>query len=506
MSSTASAAAGVREWAGLAVLALPTLVLALDMSVLYLAMPALAADLGASNTEQLWIIDIYGFMIAGFLITMGNLGDRIGRRKLLIIGAASFTLASVTAAFAASAATLIVARALLGVAGATLMPSTLALISNMFARTHQRTVAISIWIACFMSGMALGPVIGGMLLEAFWWGSVFLLAVPVMLVLLVAAPILLPEYHDANAGRLDFFSVLLSLATILPTVYGFKHIASHGPSPMPIAAISVAALIGVAFIRRQLVLAEPLIDVRLFINRAFTTTLAAILLSTAAGGGMYLLASQYLQLVVDLSPLNAGLWLIPTGVASVAGALCAPRLAAKFSPAFVVAAGLMVAVVGYIMLASASADTGFALVVAGIALVFFGAGPISALGTDLVVGAVPPQRAGSAASMSETSTELGISLGVAFLGSLSAVVYRNGITLPKGVPPDAGQQASDTLAGAIAAADQLPPSTAADLIITAQEAFTVGLNIVAIVAASLIGLLALATGIFLRQPQQTPNG
>lgn len=499
MTSTTPAAAGVREWAGLAVLALPTLVLALDMSVLYLAAPALATDLEASNTEQLWIIDIYGFMIAGFLITMGTLGDRFGRRKLLILGAAAFGLASVAAAFASSAATLIAARALLGVAGATLMPSTLALISNMFARPHQRTVAISIWISCFMSGMALGPVIGGLLLEAFWWGSVFLLAVPVMLVMLVAAPLLLPEYRDAGAGRLDFLSVLLSLATILPLVYGFKHIASHGPSPTPLAAIGVAAVIGTAFIRRQLVLTEPLINVRLFTNRAFTTTLTAILLSTAAGGGMYLLASQYLQLVADLSPLNAGLWLIPAGVASVAGALSAPRFAARFSSAFAVAAGLMVAVGGYIMLASASADTGFALVVAGIALVFFGSGPISALGTDLVVGTVTPQKAGSAASMSETSTELGISLGVAFLGSLSAVIYRHNLPLPDNVPPDARQQASDTLAGAIAAADRLPPSDAAGLIVTGQEAFTTGLNVVAVTAASLIGLLALATSILLRQ-------
>ncbi|QNG19339.1 MFS transporter [Rhodococcus triatomae] len=492
-------AAGPREWVGLAVLALPTLVLALDMSVLYLAAPALAADLQPSSTQQLWIIDIYGFMIAGFLITMGSLGDRIGRRRLLMIGALVFVVASIVAAFSTSGAMLIATRALLGIAGATLMPSTLALISNMFAQPRQRTVAISIWISCFMSGMALGPIVGGLLLETFWWGSVFLLAVPVMALLLVTAPLLLPEYRATRAVRLDLPSVVLSLATILPFVYGLKQIAAYGPSTVAVGSMAAAAALAVIFVRRQRILDDPLVDLGLFANRAFTTALLAILISTAAGGGLYLLATQYLQLVEGLSPLAAGLWLIPTGVASVAGALAAPRLAARFSAAGVVAAGLLGAVAGYVMLAAAQPGAGLALVVAGIALVFFGGGPISALGTDLVVGSVPPAKAGSAASMSETGTELGISLGVALLGSLGAAVYRSRIDLPDGLSAEAAGRADDSLTGATEIARDLPAPTASELIDSAQDALTAGLNLAALVAAAVIGILALVTAIMLRE-------
>ncbi len=214
--------AGRREWIGLAVLALPTLLASLDMSVLFLALPHLSADLGANSSQQLWILDIYGFMLAGFLVTMGTLGDRIGRRRLLMFGATAFGLASIVAAWSTSAEMLILARAALGIAGATLMPSTLALIRNMFHDARQRGVAIAVWMSCFMVGTAIGPLIGGVMLSMFWWGSVFLLAVPVMVILLVAAPTLLPEYRDAAAGRVDLTSVVLSLAAILPVIYGLK--------------------------------------------------------------------------------------------------------------------------------------------------------------------------------------------------------------------------------------------------------------------------------------------
>ncbi|NYI71013.1 DHA2 family multidrug resistance protein-like MFS transporter [Naumannella cuiyingiana] len=504
-TQTTPPGAGIRQWMGLTVLALPTLVLALDMSVLYLAAPAMTVDLRASSTEQLWIIDIYGFMIAGFLITMGTLGDRIGRRKLLMIGGIVFALASLAAAFAPSAPILIAARALLGVAGATLMPSTLALITNMFTVPRQRTAAISIWISCFMSGMALGPVIGGLLLESFWWGSVFLLAVPVMTLMLAAAPFVLPEYRDERAGRLDLLSVGLCLATILPLVYGFKQVASHGYAPESIIALAAGAAVGVVFVRRQLTVDEPLINIRLFQNRAFTTTLLAILISTAAGGGLYLLASQYLQLVQGLSPLHAGLWLIPTGIASIIGALAAPRLATRFGAGTVVAGGLLVAVAGYILLALARADTGIALVATGIALVFFGSGPISALGADIVVNTVPPEKAGSAASMSETSTELGISFGVAILGSLSSIIYRRQIVLPDHLSTPAQQTSRESLSGATDTAQQVSETTATALIESAHNAFTAGLNTTAIIAAITIALLTVAMPILTRQRKYPPK-
>ncbi|TNJ63663.1 MFS transporter [Paenibacillus hemerocallicola] len=251
--------AGRREWIGLAVLALPTLLLSLDMSVLYLAMPQLAEDLAPSSTQFLWIMDIYGFLIAGFLVTMGTLGDRIGRRKLLMIGAAAFGIASMLAAYSSSAEMLIVNRALLGIAGATLMPSTLALISNMFKDPGQRGIAISVWMSCFMVGVAIGPLIGGLLLEQFWWGSVFLLGVPIMLLLLIAAPLLLPEYRDSKAEKMDLASVGLFLAAILPIVYGLKEFAKAGALEwQPVALLLFGGLVAVWFVRRQQTLTSPL--------------------------------------------------------------------------------------------------------------------------------------------------------------------------------------------------------------------------------------------------------
>src|SRR5829696_7619884 len=207
MSAGSAPSAGRREWIGLAVLALPTLLIGLDMTALHLAVPSLSADLAPTSTQLLWITDSYGFMIAGFLITMGTLGDRIGRRRLLLIGSAAFALASAAAAYASSAAMLIAARGLLGIAGATVMPSTLALISNMFRDPRQRGAAIGAWLSTFTVGIAIGPVVGGALLEWFWWGSVFLLGVPVMALLLALAPVLLPENADAGAGRPDLTSV-----------------------------------------------------------------------------------------------------------------------------------------------------------------------------------------------------------------------------------------------------------------------------------------------------------
>lgn len=487
--------AGRREWTGLAVLALPTLVLALDMSVLHLASPQLGADLGPTGSELLWIMDIYGFMIAGFLITMGTLGDRLGRRRLLLIGAFAFGAASLLAAYATSPLTLILGRALLGVAGATLAPSTLSLISNMFKDAGQRAVAISVWISCFMAGMGIGPVVGGVLLEWFWWGSVFLPAVPVMVLLLVVGPKVLPEYRTRDAGRPDLTSVALSLAGILPTVYGLKRAAEDGFGPAPVVAIVAGAVFTVLFVRRQLRLDDPLLDLGLFGDRSFRAALLIILVSTAAGGGLYLFATQYLQLVAALPPLTAGLWLIPTAVASAAGSLVAPSLARRSRPGHVVAGGLAVAVAGYLTMAVAGADSGPVLVATGITLVFFGAGPMTALSTDLVVGSVPPRGAGSAASMSETATELGISLGVAVLGSLGTAVYRGRIegSLPGGVPADAVRHTEDTLAGATAAARDLPAAVGDRLLEAGREAFTAGLNIAALVGAALVAALAVVS-------------
>ncbi len=477
--------AGRREWIGLAVLALPTLLLSVDVSVLYLALPHLSTELGASGIQQLWIMDIYGFMLSGFLVTMGTLGDRIGRRKLLLIGAAAFSVASVVAASSTSAEMLIAARAALGIAGATLMPSTLALISNMFRAPRQRSLAIAIWMNCFLVGMLIAPLLGGLLLERFGWGSAFLMGVPVMLVLLLTAPMLLPEYRDPAGGPLELTSVILSLSAILPTIYGIKELARDGWYPLPVAAIALGGLVGVVFVRRQRGLAHPLLDLRLFANRAFSATLVIQLLVTLVLGGMGLLVPLYLQLVEGLSPLRAGLWMVPQMLGMMASAMLAPVLVRWTRPANVMAVGLVLAAVGFLVLTQVDSVGGRSLLVLGFVTAAVGIAPMGVLGTDLVVGAAPPEKAGSAASASETSNELGIALGVATLGSLVTAVYRHRIAghVSDSVPASAADSARESLVEAVSVAQSLPDPLRAALLDPAREAFTLGLNTAAGVGA-----------------------
>ncbi|TDB81305.1 MFS transporter [Actinomadura sp. KC216] len=479
--------AGLKEWMGLAVLALPTLLLSLDITVLHLAVPELSADLRPSNTQTLWIIDIYGFMIAGFLVTMGTLGDRIGRRRLLLGGAAAFGAASAVAAYASSPEALIAARTLLGIAGATLMPSTLSLISNMFRDARQRGLAIGIWATMFSAGIAIGPVAGGALLDHFWWGSVFLLGVPVMVLLLAAGPFLLPEFRDTKAGRPDLASVALSLVTMLAITYGIKELPKHGPGLLPMLTIGIGIAAGVVFVRRQRRLADPLLDVSLFADRAFSGALVSLLVSTGMVGGAYLFITQYLQLVQDLSPLRAGLWLLPAAVALIIASLAAPIIARRVRPAYVIGAALAVSTLGYALLTQVDAEAGLPLLVAGFVLVYIGTGPTTALGTDLVVGSAPPEKAGAASALGETSTELGVALGVAGLGSLGTAAYRDQM------PADAPAAVRDTLAGAVAA------GTDGALLTTAREAFTTGLTTAATAGAVLTAAVAVLAVLTLRQ-------
>ena len=477
--------AGRREWIGLAVLALACLVYAMDVTVLNLAVPALSADLRPTSTQLLWILDIYGFVVAGSLITMGTLGDRMGRRRLLMIGAAAFGLASVLAAFSTSAEMLIATRALLGIAGATLAPGTLSLIRNMFLDPRQRTVAIGVWITSFSAGGAVGPLLGGVLLERYWWGSVFLLAVPVMLLLLALGPVLLPEFRDPAAGRLDLFSAALSLAAVLATIYGLKRIAEHGVGWLPILSILVGLAVGAVFVRRQRTLADPLLGLRLFANTAFAASLALYTLGALVAFGSFVFIAQYLQLVLGLSPLRAGLWTLPSAAGFIVGSMLAPIVVRRVRPAFVMAGGLALAAAGFALLTRLDGASDLALLVAGNALLSLGISPVFTLATDLVVGSAPTERAGAASAISETGAEFGGALGIAILGSIGAAVYRRQVSdaLPAGVPPEAAAATRDTLGGALAAAEQLPPQLGAALLETAREAFTQGVQLAAGISA-----------------------
>ena len=496
-----TAKAGRREWIGLAVIALPCLLYSMDLTVLYLAVPSLTTDLEPSSSELLWITDIYGFFLAGFLITMGTLGDRIGRRRLLLIGAAAFGVASTLAAFSTSVEMLIVSRALLGVAAATLAPSTLSLIRNMFLDPGQRTFAIGVWATSFSVGAALGPLFGGVLLEFFWWGSVFLLAVPVMLALLALGPRLLPEYRDPGAGRLDLVIAGLSIVVVLAVIYGLKEIAANGLGRAPLVSILVGLAVGALFVRRQQTLRDPLIDLHLFRSRRFSASLAANTLSLAIAFGIFLFIAQYLQLVLGYSPLEAGLLTVPSSGGFIAGSMLAPALVRFVRPGYVVAGSLLVTAVGLTMLAQVEADSSVALVVAGSVIVALGVAPPVTLGTDLVVGCVPPERAGVASGISETGAELGGALGIAVLGSIGLAVYRSQFAdaVPAGVAPGTAEQAEDTLGGATQAVEGLPSELGQPVLDAAREAFTQGFQVAAVTGAAVAVATALVAGLLLRR-------
>ncbi len=458
MNTEISSRAGWRQWMGLAVVALPTLLVSVDVFVLLLALPKLSEDLHATSTQQLWIMDVYGFLLSGFLVTMGTLGDRIGRRRLLLAGAAAFGAASVVAAYSTSPEMLIGARALLGIAGATLAPSALALISTMFRDPRQRAVAISVWMTCFMAGAAIGPLAGGALLNHFWWGSAFLLGVPAMVLLLVTGPFLLPESRDAGAGRLDLASVALSLATILPVVYGLKELAKDGWRPVPIVVTLAGLAFGAVFVSRQRRLADPLLDLRLFADRAFATALGAMMFGTMLSGAIMMFITQYFELVRGLSPLGAGVWLLPAVCASTVSVLSAPHLARRVRPAYAIGGGMALAAVGLLVITQASGGSGTLTVATGFALISLGCGPMVVLTIDLVIGAAPPAKAGSAAALNETCGQLGFALGIAALGSIATAVYRHHVPrgVPAGVSPATARATHDTLTAATSAARGLP--------------------------------------------------
>jgi DHA2 family multidrug resistance protein-like MFS transporter len=479
-----------REWLGLAVLLLPTLLLFLAMTVLFLATPYIAADLGPSGGQVLWINDIYGFVMAGFLVTMGTLGDRVGRRRVLLAGAALFAVASVGAAYAPNAEVLIGFRALMGLGAAALMPATLSLITTMFHDARQRATAIGLWAASVSAGVALGPLVGGLLLEALWWGAAMLIGVPVMAVVLVAAPFLIPEYRAPESGRLDLFSVLLLLASLLPFVYGVKKLAEYGFAAEPLMALAVGAGAAAVFVRRQLRLSDPLLDMRLFSNRTFSGALAVSTFATVALGGVYLLFTQYLQLVAEQSPLRAGLWILPAALTLVVVSTAAPGIAARVRPAYVIAAGMTLSAVGYLMMAQADDASGMALMIAGFYVLYPGMAPVMALVPGMVMGAAPPEKAGAASAVNSTVSDLGLAMGVAFLGSVGTGLYRAGMagSVPAELSGDRAAEAAGTLPGALSAAEELPAQVGAALVDSAQQAFTDGLNATAWVA----GILSLA--------------
>ncbi len=496
--------AGRREWIALAVLCLPTLLTTVDISVLILALPRLATDLGASSAQQLWVTDIYGFLIAGFLVLMGTLGDRIGHRTVLLGGAAGFLVASLLAAYSTSIEMLLVSRALLGIAAATVMPSVLALISRLFPNPVQMGAAMGIWGTSIMLGVILGPVVGGLLLDSFWWGSIFLMGVPVMALLLVVGPRLLPMTRNPHAGRLDPLSAVLSLAALLPVVYGLKEVARAGWQPEALGAVLIGLAFTSAFVTRQRHLAQPMLDLELFRNPVVGTV---VLLGLAFGfitAGAGLVSTLYMQLVEGMSPLSVALWmLIPAG-AMIIGGNVGPAIARSVRPAHVLAAGMVLAAVGALIITQVSVTGGLATLIVGLVVMYVGGSPSATLANAVLMGSAPPEKAGAAGSLSSTGGELGVALGVAVLGSVAGAVYGKAVEVPPAVPPAEAMVAGESIVGAAVVAETLPEPVAAQLLESAREAFTEALH-----GASLINMvlfLAVAALLAVRLRAVPPTG
>ncbi|WP_032407759.1 MFS transporter [Rhodococcoides fascians] len=490
-----------KEWLGLAVLVVPILVVSMDMSVLYLALPFMTADLEPTSNQTLWILDIYGFLLAGLLITMGSLGDRIGRRTLLMVGAVVFGAASLAATFSTSPEMLLVARALLGVGGATIAPSTLSLIRNMFHDPAQRKEAIGLWTAGFAGGAAVGPVVGGVLLEHFWWGSVFLINIPIMVVLFVAAPLLVPEFKDSDPGKFDPISVILAISSMLSIVFAIKHGAQDGIDATTITTAILGLALGFVFVIRQRKASNPLIDVTLFAERAFSAAVVVQFLVIFSMTGFSLFASQYLQLVLGLGPLRAGLWLLIPAAAAAAGAVTAPTMSKVIPTGTIISAGLLSIVFGCVALIFVQSDSGLPLLLTGMALVTFGIGAASTLNSDIVLTAAAPEKAGAASALSETGAELGGAVGIAILGTIGSTVYRHRMedAIPAGTPAEIADPARETIGGAIAVADYLPEPFATQLTDVAHSSFIDGFNLAAGTSAVLMFVSAVVVFLLLRR-------
>lgn len=500
--TTSPPRAGRREWFGLAVLFLPTLIVAIDNTVLGFALPAISSALVPSASQLLWLVDIYPLVLAGLLVTMGTLGDRIGRRRTLTIGVAGFGAVSLAAAFATDAVHLVAARALLGFFGAMLMPATLALLRPLFLDRAQRRLAVAIWATGFAAGAALGPIVGGVLLEHFWWGSVFLLNVPVMVALLVLAPVALPEARLPNPGRLDPVGVLLSLLAMVPTVLAIKLVAHDGVTASAALALLVGIAAGVLFVRRaRAKLAageEPLLDVTLFASPVLRLSALANATTMFALTGLLFFSAQYLMLVLGLSPLAAGEVLLPGFVMTMVAGVAAAQLARRFSLRVLVPTGLLLAAAGFLLCTALGGD--LAIVILGVAAVLVGTGIglSETITNDAILSAVPTDRAGSASAVSETAYEIGAVLGTAVLGSVLTAVYRAAIDVPSSVGPLYADAARETLGGAVGTADGLPGPVASTLLASARAAFVDGVGVTALLGAGVLIAVAIAVIVGLR--------
>lgn len=479
-----------RRWAGLAVLSASLLLVVIDITLLNVALPAISADLRPDAVALLWMVDVYALVVAGLLVTVSALGDRWGRKKMLITGFAVFGAASTAILWAHSPGAVIAVRALLGVGGAMIMPSTLSMIRTLFADARERATALGVWAAMAAVGSALGPILGGLLLEHFSWQAAFLVNVPVMVVAIVAGVFLLPESRNPRPGRWDALSTLLSMAGMVALVYAIKRISEYGPAD---AASLVSAAVAVAglgwFVARCLRRPDPLLEIRLFRCPSFSAGAITALTTEIAMAGMMLLLAQWMQLVQGYSPLETGVRLLPAALAALVVSPLAPSIATRVGARSVLAGGLVI--VGLGLTVVALSPLGYPAV--AVSLVFIGLGMGSlAIASAVIMAGAPPEKAGSAAAIEETSYEVGGALGVAVLGSIAAAVYRSGLPLDtlasQGVVGAAASTVRESIGGALSVASQAGSGLAA----LARQAFTESLAVTCAVGAGLVLVAAVA--------------
>lgn len=503
MSGTTTAAArpvaagargGANRWLVLVVLCVSLLLVALDATVLHVAVPAVTADLRPTGVELLWIVDAYPLVCASLLILFGTLGDRVGRRRVLLIGYAIFGAASALAAFAATPQMLIGARALLGIGGAMIMPATLSILRAVFPDRRERAVAIGAWTAVAAVGAAVGPVLGGFLVEHFWWGSVFLINIPLLAVILPLGRVALPESRGSAEGPWDVLGALLAAVGVLGVVFGVKRLgAGEGVlSGATVGPLCVGAALLVVFVRRQRRLAHPLIDVRMFARKTFATSVGCIVLAMLALVGLELIAVQYLQLVLGLSPLETGLRLLPLTFAAIAAGATGSLTLRGLGPRAMVSWGFVLTAAAVLLLVLMGQHdrpvlltAGFVLLGVGLQSTLFGA-------YESMLSECPADEAGGAAAIGETSYQLGAGLGIALLGSVMNAAYAPGLSAVPGVPAAARGAAADSLGEAYQVADRLGGSAGASLRTAARDSFVHGLHVTLLVSAGLLLLGALA--------------
>ncbi|WEH36416.1 MFS transporter [Streptomyces sp. AM 4-1-1] len=484
-----------RRWAVLAVLLAGMLMGGMDLTILNVALPTVGRELLPSSSELLWITDGYPLTVAATLVVCSTVGDRVGRKRLLVTGVSTFALASLAAALSSAPGQLIAARAVQGLGYAMMLSSTVVIIRVVFPVARERSLAYGLWVASSSTGAALGPVLGGVLVEKYSWGAVFLVNVPIAVLAVVAVIVLVPESRNPDARRFDVPSALLSILGLAGAVYALQHIGQPGNlSPVTIAVGVASVALLVTFTVRQRRITNPLLDMRLFTDRRFSVSTVSILVCYGAYTGLLFLLTQQLQLVDGYSPLKSGLTLVPVAVASALGGVVAPKLAAAVGNRWGVTTGVSVLAVALIALAAFGAAGNLASLV-GVGL---GAGMVMTLGADSMMTAAPPERAAEAGAVQEVGFSLGAGLGVAAMGIIVTLAYGANLDPVGGLTSDESDAASESLSAAMDLADRLPGPAGGALRAGARSAYETGFSVTTATVAAALLILAALTAVLLR--------